>query len=317
MKDTKLVKAYCGKTKKHFALEVVKFGSTYKIVNMMELSEKETKMIVSEVKQDTFYTNENLLPCAKCGSRKFSGCRCNKSFNCISKKKYDFQCIYCDEMKLDYSLPSASDLRGMKPGDKLTVAQGKEVKIITFSNVTWTKFDNVQYHPSGAAYNEPKVHVVIADEDIEFHGYNVSQMDEGVYYVIGEQDDFDIECNVDATTIKPHPGGCFYINFGSITAEIDQNGGSFFLDGKCVHRVQARFQMRLSLSECGHYQIFIGGKKVGDTFRRVKGKTKVIFGFKHGPHDCHLLSHAYMRGIKMTQFVQKDNQQSSGHPDRQ
>ena len=64
-------------------------------------------------------------------------------------------------------------------------SQIKRTKIVTFSNVEWKKFDNIRVHPSGAKYNEPRIHVVANRDNIEFHGYNVSEMDEGVYYKIG------------------------------------------------------------------------------------------------------------------------------------
>lgn len=51
----------------------------------------------------------------------------------------------------------------------------------------------------------------------KLNGYYISEMDEGVYYVICKKDDFGIECAVDTTTIKPHPGGDLYISFGAIT----------------------------------------------------------------------------------------------------
>src|SRR5699024_3508498 len=67
-------------------------------------------------------------------------------------------------------------------------------KAVTFSNVEWEKYDHISDHPSGAEFNEPTVHVIADEKKIEFHGYNISQMDEGVTYTIDGSDDFEIEC---------------------------------------------------------------------------------------------------------------------------
>lgn len=308
MLGTKFVKAYCKKTGQYFGLEVKKYGSEWKVVNMDFLSEEKGRVLASEVEQSKFYTNKNLLACSRCNSREVGGCSCGpkkQGVTCKKGMKYNFDCVYCKELEIDYSLPSAADISGYQ--NKSVTFQGKEVKIVTFSNVTWTKFDNIQEHQHSFFEFpfEPKVHVIANKEDIEFHGYNISQMDEGVYYVIGENDDFEIECNVNTSTIRPHPGGCFYVSFGLISADIYLEGGKFYLDGKEVASVGSKFSMKLSLTEKGKYQIFIDGKLVGSSYKRVTAPTKITFGFKHDAHYCKELSHAYMKNIKMKQGVAK------------
>jgi len=152
---------------------------------------------------------------------------------------------------------------------------------------------------------EPSVHVSANKENIEFHGYNVSAMDEGVFYTIGEKDDFVIECDVDTSTIKPHPGGNMYISLGIITAQLTQTAGCFYLDKKMIAKVGSKFHMKLSLTEGGHYEVAIDGKNCGSADRQERGKVKIIFGFKHESHYCKLLSHAYVKGIKMQQAVSR------------
>ena len=307
MTDTKLLKAHCHKTNQYFGLEIKKYGTTWKVVNMVKLSEDEAKVVYSEVKQAIFETNANLIPCAKCGNRTIGGCACSpKLHQCSHKMKYQFDCIYCKNLKIDDSLPTRADVSKIN-GDTVTLSQGKEVKVVTFSNVEWTKFDNIQSHPSGSRFGEPKVHIIANEENIEFHGYNISEMDEGVYYVISKKDDFKIECAVDTTTIKPHPGGYFYISFGAITARISEKGGQFFLDEKPVAQVGARFTMKLSLTDGGNYEIIVDGKKKGTIYRAVKQDVKIVFGFSHDSHYCELLSHAYISGIKMQQGVSQQN----------
>lgn len=179
--------------------------------------------------------------------------------------------------------------------------QIKRTKIVTFSNVRWQKFDNIRIHPSGTQYNEPRVHVIANSDNIEFHGYNVSEMDEGVYYKIGRNDDFEIECDVDTSKIIPHPGGYFYISFGIVSARINENGGDFLLGEKQIANVGSKFRMKLSLTDSGIYSVYINGSLRGEKTEPTTGAIKITLGFKHDPHNCKKLSHAYVKHIKMRQ----------------
>lgn len=172
---------------------------------------------------------------------------------------------------------------------------------VTFNNVGWEKYDNVLVHPSGAEYNEPEIHVAANEKNIEFHGYNVSNMDEGVMYAIGASDDFEIECDINTSTISPHPGGYLQISLGAISARLDQNGGDILLDGSVAASVGSKFHLNMSLTDGGHYEVKINGKKAGDIMRPAIGGADVIFGFVHGSHCCPLISHAYVSGITMMQ----------------
>lgn len=299
MAKSRFLKAKCKKTGQYYALEIKKFGSEWRVVNMVSLSAEQAALTVSLVRQSSFETNTNLLACVECGSRKVGGCKCPaKKRRCSAKDEYNFDCIYCTELEVDYSRPTARDIARFG-GKSFTSPQGDEIDVVTFSNVEWKKFDNVYPHDVAPAhYNEPRVHVHASGENIEFHGYNVSRMDEGVYYTINANDDFEIECDVDTSTIQPHPGGCLYINFGSITAEITQNGGSFYLNGAAIAQVGSRFHMVLSLVD-GVYSVVVDKVTKGAASQSGTSEVKVTFGFKHDSHYCNILSHAYVRGIKM------------------
>lgn len=129
MSESKFLKAYCDKANQYFGLEIKKFGSTWKVVNMIQLSSEDAKLASSEVEQSFFETNSNLIPCATCGNRRVGGCSCAKrKHQCTRNMKYHFDCIYCDSFKIDYSLPTASDV-GSRAGGTITLSQGQEVKI--------------------------------------------------------------------------------------------------------------------------------------------------------------------------------------------
>lgn len=128
--ETKFVKAYCDKAKQHFALEVKKFGSVWKVTNVTHLSAEEAKLTASEVEQSSFETNDNLIPCSVCKSRRVGGCACAKrKNNCTPGMKYHFNCVYCDQLKIDYSLPIMDSVQGVRAGDRITLSQGQEVVI--------------------------------------------------------------------------------------------------------------------------------------------------------------------------------------------
>ena len=129
MEGTKFLKARCRKTGLYFGLEILQVGSKWKVVNMIRLSDEEAKLISSEIKQTAFDTNENLLACTKCGSRRVGGCTCaQKALRCSPTMDYAFGCVYCKELQVDYSLPTRADV-GAREGGTVKLSQGQEVKI--------------------------------------------------------------------------------------------------------------------------------------------------------------------------------------------
>jgi len=183
-------------------------------------------------------------------------------------------------------------------------------KAVTFSNVEWEKYDNISYHESGAQFNEPAVHVRANEKAIEFHGYNVSKMDEGVYYTISADDDFEIECDINTSDIKPHPGGNVNITLGIITAKINQNGGNMVLDGNIIANVGAIFKLKMSVTNGGHYEIHINDKLGGNKDKLGLNNIEVRFGLEHDSHCCELLSHAYISNIEMKQRKKPASEES-------
>ncbi len=128
MKNTKFVKAVCSKTGRHFGLEIKQFGATWKVVNFIEIGEDQAALMTSEIEQPSFSTNENLQSCRKCGSRVVGGCDCpTRGADCRRNGKYNFQCIYCKNLSVDYSAPMLGG--GYKAGDVIRLSQGQEIKI--------------------------------------------------------------------------------------------------------------------------------------------------------------------------------------------
>lgn len=152
--ENKFVKAYCARTKQYFWLEMKNVGGAWRVVNMIRISEGEARVLSSEVNRPTFETNTNLIPCAGCGSRRVGGCSCAKrAHSCSGGMKYQFDCIYCDEFKIDYSMPSASDVEG-RVGDTIMLAQGQEAKIRGADNRPLSKIVvGVGWDPASGADN--------------------------------------------------------------------------------------------------------------------------------------------------------------------
>ena len=183
---------------------------------------------------------------------------------------------------------------------------------VTFSNVEWERYDRIMIHPSGAQYNEPKNHIIANEKNIEFHGYNVSQMNEGVLYTIGASDDFEIECDINTSKISPHPGGYLQISLGIISAQLDKNGGSILMDGNSITSVGSKFHLNMSLTNGGQYEVKVNSKSVGSKFSPSMGGVDVVFGFVHDSHCCELISHAYVSDISM---MQRSSDAGDDNPD--
>ena len=221
--------------------------------------------------------------------------------------------IQCEKVPEDISQfgrPPVADTmenQGFGFGNQLGVIKGQSVvhkyKAITFSNVEWEKYDNVSVHPSGEEFNEPKIHVAASEENIQFHGYNISEMNEGVRYTIDAHDDFEIECDINTATISPHPGGYLEISLGLISAHLTENGGDILLDGSSVATVPSQFHLKMSLTGGGRYEVEVDGKIVGSKIDSSSGFVEIRFGFVHDAHYCSLLSHAYVSDISMKQAV--------------
>lgn len=174
---------------------------------------------------------------------------------------------------------------------------------ITFSNVEWDPFDRVLFHESAPAeYREPREHVIADNKKITFRGYNVSSMNEGVKYTIQPGSEFKIECDIDTSNIKPHPGGHLNIKLGLIAAALDENGGRIVLDGRDAATVPSRFHLMMSLTENGKYSVEIDKRNVGSAFKQMRGPVDVEFSFEHDSHYCNLRSDAFISDIDMTQM---------------
>lgn len=177
MAESKFLKAFCEKTNQYFGLELKMFGSSWKVVNMIQLSNDEAKMISSEVKQSAFETNTNLIPCSKCGKRVVGGCSCAKrKHQCARNMKYQFDCIYCEDLKIDYSLPTAAEV-GSRAGGTITLSQGQEVKIRYADDRPLTKIMvGVGWDPAPGANNMDVDSSVVVlspnnrDHDLVYYG---------------------------------------------------------------------------------------------------------------------------------------------------
>jgi stress response protein SCP2 len=209
MKGTKFIKGICTKTKRYFGLEIKQFGGTWKVVNFINLTPDQAALMTSEIRQSSFQTAENLQACAKCGNRVVGGCDCpKKSFDCTRSEKYNFQCVYCKQLQIDYSSPVIG--RGYAEGDVIRLSQGQEVKIHLPDNKPLTKiYVGVGWDPARNDFDmDVDSSVIVAGtsdyETIYFgnlqhesgcvihHGDNLTGIDRG-----GNVDDENITVNLD------------------------------------------------------------------------------------------------------------------------
>ncbi len=127
MKNTKMLKAVCKKSGKHFALEIKQYGGEWKIVNFLDIGAEEASLMSSEIRQPSFSTADFLQACERCGGRKAGGCKCApSSYSCRADGRYNFQCVYCNNLEIDYSAP---ELGGRREGEVIRLEQGQEFTI--------------------------------------------------------------------------------------------------------------------------------------------------------------------------------------------
>ena len=103
------LKAKCKITNKLFGLTIDnKDGRPY-IRDFVPLEKEAYDALNVEYKVNPHIeTASTLLPCKYCGTRKFGSCSCSKrKKRCSSSDKYDFQCVYCDELEFDYTSSKA------------------------------------------------------------------------------------------------------------------------------------------------------------------------------------------------------------------
>lgn len=121
------VKAKCKKTGRYFGLITEKLGSAWKVTNMINLTDEEGKLVASQLRETSLVSNDNLLACLTCGSRRVGGCSCAKSRSCSKDMKYQLACLYCSELEIDLSRPRGGV--GFKKGDTIKLEQNQEIPI--------------------------------------------------------------------------------------------------------------------------------------------------------------------------------------------
>jgi len=217
MEKNKFLKAKCRKTGRYYGLEVKQYSGTWKVVNLIDLSDSEAAVVSSEIKQDSIVSNDNLIACQGCGSRKVGGCRCpEKKHQCSKKMKYQFDCLYCSELSLDYSLPARTEASG-RNGGTVVLAQGQEVQI-RYSD----------------ARPLSKIYVGVGWDPASFFGPKID-VDSSVIVMSKKDSLFDFEHDLVCFANLKHPTGCVIHHGDNLTgkdsfAQKDDENISVFLD---------------------------------------------------------------------------------------
>ena len=204
MENSKFIKAKCKKTKRYYGLEIKQFFGKWKVVNMIDLSDKEAAVISSEIKQDVFESNDNLIACTSCGNRRVGGCNCAKrKHQCSKNMKYCFDCLYCDELEIDYSLPERDESLG-KEGETIKLSQGQVVQIRYADNRPLSKiFVGVGWDPaSGSSAN------IDVDSSV----------------IVMSKDNFDFENDLIYFNHLTHSSGCVVHYGDNLTGDNDYLG---------------------------------------------------------------------------------------------
>ena len=129
MRESKVLKSYCEISKKYYGIVVSKFGAQWKVTDFIPVEEEKGKIMSSpsDVRQDKYLSNDNLLACSKNNTREACSCSGVKSGKCSPSMGYNFQCLYCSNLKIDYSKPKS--VAGRRAGETIELTQGQVVKI--------------------------------------------------------------------------------------------------------------------------------------------------------------------------------------------
>ena len=101
MADVKIILAHCEVTGQKFVIEVHEKMSRNEAVNFIDIPDSRYENLSSNIAVEGLESASNLLACKYCRSRKVAGCSCNRKHKqCGTKDKYDFQCLYCECLKL-------------------------------------------------------------------------------------------------------------------------------------------------------------------------------------------------------------------------
>ena len=228
---------------------------------------------------------------------------------------YDFYIRSCwDNLSKNVDNTMATTIRLSNPNSVFVTNSS----IVTFDNLEWTKYDNIKNHTYCATnprYNwctEPTDHsknTDISGTTISFTGYNISPMNEGVYYDLEAGEGFTITDEINGNNIIPHPGGFLTVSIGDLSAKINTSNTVFYLKGKQVCKDASRktcstkrkFNLSMSKDTSGKYSLVVDGEEwyLGDQSDAVIGETRIDFNFQHGGHACSQLSKATISNIEM------------------
>ncbi|MBR2461310.1 MAG: hypothetical protein IKB34_08805 [Clostridia bacterium] len=102
MEKRKLVLARCEKTGKQFCIEMKEVGRGWKVINFVDLTASDAERIPADAPESNLDTAPSLVECEGCGGRRVAGCTCAvRGRACSFSDRYDFQCIYCSELKME------------------------------------------------------------------------------------------------------------------------------------------------------------------------------------------------------------------------
>lgn len=126
MKNTKFVKARCSKTGEAFGIEVKQFASKWKAVDFVQLTSEQDAKVESQIEIDSLETADSIQACAVCNSRTVGGCACpaKERRDCQKGGPYYYQCIFCNNLKFDYSEVSEA-----REGEQVTLSQGQVITL--------------------------------------------------------------------------------------------------------------------------------------------------------------------------------------------
>ncbi|MBR5449042.1 MAG: TerD family protein [Clostridia bacterium] len=195
-----MLKAVCKKTGQHFGIAMMHAGGRWYAVGFVPITDTEAAGIESVVGQLPLLSHDGMPPCVKCGSRTVGGCECPaESHSCGEDGGYNFQCIYCSELDVDYTFTGVVD--GISGGDVIRLSQGQVIEIAACSDEDLNGIEiGVGWDPTSEFVN--------------------IDLDSGVF-VLGDLDGEDADLVYYGD--KEHRSGCVKHHGDSLVGDDDEN----------------------------------------------------------------------------------------------
>ena len=151
--------------------------------------------------------------------------------------------------------------------------------------VDWHRVNNTDTSV-GTCGVEPTEHMMVTPNQIIFRGYTAAATNEGVEHTVDANNGFEFTADINTSGIQTGSGGMLDISMGPIRMSLDQNGGSIYVRERAVADVGSQFNLKMTVTTTGHFEVLVNGEIVGVANESSHGNTTLSIYFSQGAVHC-------------------------------